>query len=138
MMKALIRILWLALLLTGLARAQGNLEINTPAIAQLKSAMQARHSQLAPFYASGAIGLARDATVQVRDVNLIPLPQRGGANNLVAQENADRAALYREIARANGNPAWEGDIRNTFAARWIDRAQPGWWVQNASGAWVKK
>ena len=29
------------------------------------------------------------------------------------------------------------DVRRTFAQRWIDRAQPGWWVQQG-GKWVKK
>ena len=37
----------------------------------------------------------------------------------------------------NQHPEWEADIRNTFAQRWIDRAQAGWWVQRG-GAWVKK
>jgi uncharacterized protein YdbL (DUF1318 family) len=44
-----------------------------------------------------------------------------------------------EIAKANGHPEWEGDIRKTFARRWVERgARPGWYYQNASGAWVKK
>lgn len=128
----------LLLLFSALAVAQGNLEVNTPAISQVKSAMTSRHAQLAPHYASGALGLARDATVQVRDANAIPLAQRGAVQSAVAAENADRATLYREIAKANGNPAWESDIRATFAQRWIDKAQPGWWVQSAQGAWVKK
>jgi len=49
-----------------------------------------------------------------------------------------RAALYREIARANGKPEWENDIRATFAQRWIEKAQAGWYYQNTSGAWVRK
>ena len=119
------------------ASAQGNLEINTPAIAAVKQSMQARHAELAPLYASGAIGLARDGTVSLRDASSVPLAQRGRVTALIAAENADRNALYREIARANGHPEWEGDIRNTFAARWIDRAQAGWWVEGASG-WARK
>ena len=76
--------------------------------------------------------------VALRDANAVPLPQRATANNLVAAENADRGGLYKEIARANGKPEWEGEIRNTFAQRWIERAKPGWYVQNAQGQWVKK
>lgn len=125
-------------LLAGAALAQGNLEVNTPAIAQAKSAMATRHHQLAPHYASGALGLARDGTVQVRDASAIPLAQRAAVQSAVAAENADRESLYREIARANGNPAWEADIRATFAQRWADKAQPGWWIQNPQGAWQKK
>ncbi|WP_341648756.1 YdbL family protein [Thauera humireducens] len=99
--------------------------------------MQQRHAQLAPMYASGAIGLGADGTVALRDASVVPLAQRGGLNALVAAENADRAALYREIARANQHPEWEAEVRRTFAQRWIDRAQAGWWVQRG-GAWVKK
>ncbi len=119
------------------ASAQGNLEVNTPAIAALQSSMQKRHAELAPLYAAGAVGLARNGNVALRDVAKVPLAQRGAVNALVAAENADRASLYREIARANGRPDWEAEVRNTFAQRWIDRAQSGWWVERASG-WISK
>ena len=120
------------------AQTQANVEINTPAIGALQRSMQERHAQLQPLYASGAVGLTRDGNVALRDANAVPLQQRGQANALVSAENQDRGALYREIARANGRPEWENDIRSTFAQRWIDKAQPGWYYQNASGAWVRK
>ncbi len=120
------------------AVAQANLEINTPGVAALQASMQKRHGELAPLYASGAVGLTRDGNVALRDPAAVPLAQRATANGLVAAENQDRAALYREIARANNHPEWEGDIRNTFAQRWIDRAQSGWYYQSAAGAWVRK
>jgi uncharacterized protein YdbL (DUF1318 family) len=59
-------------------------------------------------------------------------------NALIAQVNRDRSALYREIALANKKPEWEGEIRTTFAQRWIERAPAGWYYQNPSGAWVQK
>ncbi|WP_345794751.1 YdbL family protein [Thauera sp. JM12B12] len=117
--------------------AQGNLEIDTPAISALKQSMQKRHGQLAPLYAAGAVGLASDGSVALRDAGSVPLAQRAQVNSMIAAENADRAALYREIARANDHPEWEADVRRTFAQRWIDRAQPGWWVQRG-GNWVRK
>ena len=128
----------LAALAPHFAAAQANLEINTPAINSIRNSMQARYPQMEPLFASGAVGLTRDGMVALRDANTVPLNQRAAANALVAQENQDRTALYREIARANGHPEWEGDIRNVFAQRWIDRAQPGWWYQDAAGAWKKK
>jgi uncharacterized protein len=120
------------------AFAQANLEIDTPAIAALKRSMQARHAQLAPLYASGAVGLTREGTVALRDANAVPLAQRAQVNALIAAENQDRAALYREIARANKHPEWENEIRATFAQRWIERAQPGWYYQTAAGAWARR
>ncbi|KPK19267.1 MAG: YdbL family protein [Betaproteobacteria bacterium] len=128
----------LASLLPAPALGQANLEINTPAIAALQRSMQQRHSQLASLYNSGAVGFTRDGNVALRDAKAVPLAQRQQVNALIASENQDRAALYREIARANGHPEWENDIRATFAQRWISRAQRGWYYQNASGAWVRK
>ncbi len=129
----------IAALLTAVAAwGQGNLELTTPAIEQVKHSMAARFAQLKPFLESGAVGLARDGTVVLRELGAVPLAQRQAANSLVAAENADRAVLYREIAHANGNPGWEADIRATFGQRWIERAPAGWWVQNASGIWQQK
>lgn len=122
----------------GAALAAADLEINTPAISALQNTMQARHGQLAPHYASGAVGQTRDGNVALRDASAVPLAARQSVNSLVADENRDRAALYREIARANGHPEWEAEVRSTFAQRWIDKAASGWWVQNAGGAWAKK
>ena len=127
-----------ALGLQRTALAQANLEINTPAIVALQKSMQERHATLSGFYASGAVGLTRDGMVAVRDANAVPLPQRAAANAAVADENKDRAALYREIARANNHPEWEGDIKATFGERWISRASVGWFYQNAQGQWVKR
>jgi uncharacterized protein YdbL (DUF1318 family) len=120
------------------ANAQANLNIDTPAIRQLTQSMEARHAQLSKYYGSGAIGLTRDGLVSVRDQNLVPLPERNGVRKLVAEENADRSNLYREIAAANGKPEWEADIRTTFAERWASKAAAGWWFQDESGAWKQK
>jgi uncharacterized protein YdbL (DUF1318 family) len=120
------------------ALAQANLDIDTPAIRNLTGSMQQRHAQLMPHYASGAVGVTRDGLVALRDAGAVPLAQRAQVNALVGSENQDRVALYREIARANGHPEWESDIRAKFGERWVAKAQSGWWVQDATGAWKKK
>lgn len=120
------------------ANAQADLNISTPAVRQLTQSMEARHPGLKKLYDAGAVGLTRDGLVEVRDQNLIPLPERNAARKLVADENADRANLYREIATANGHPEWETDIRATFAERWASKAAAGWYYQDKDGAWKKK
>ena len=117
--------------------AAADLEVNTPAISAIKGSMQARHGQLAAHYASGAIGLTKDGMIAVRDATAVSLKDRGALNSAVAAENADRAKLYKEIATANGHPEWQAEIQGTFAGRWIDKAQSGWYYQDAGG-WVKK
>jgi uncharacterized protein YdbL (DUF1318 family) len=120
------------------AHAQANLNVDTPAIRQLTQSMEARHAQLKKYYDAGSIGLTRDGLVQVRDQNLVPLPERNSVRKLVAEENADRSNLYREIAAANGHAEWEADIRTTFAERWASKAPAGWWYQDESGSWKQK
>lgn len=120
------------------ANAQADLNIATPAVRQLTQSMEARHGQLRKYYDAGAVGLTRDGLVEVRDQNLVPLPERNAVRKLVAEENADRANLYREIASANAHPEWETDIRTTFAERWVSKAAAGWYYQDSSGAWKQK
>ena len=122
----------------GSVAAQANLEVNTPAVAALQAGMQKRFAELSPLLSNGVVGLTRDGFVALRDANAVPLAQRQQVNGLVTAENQDRTALYREIARANNKPEWENDIRATFAQRWIDKAQGGWYFQNNAGAWTRK
>jgi len=137
------RLVKLMLLTAGLvvansAWAQANLEINSPGVTAIREIMKQRHGELAPYYNNGAIGLTRDGNIALRDAAMVTLTQRAAVNSLITAANEDRASLYREIARANNHPEWEGDIRNTFAQRWIERAPAGWYYQNASGAWMRK
>jgi uncharacterized protein len=120
------------------AEAQADFDIETPEIRALTASMNARHRQLKPSYDAGAIGLTADGLVDIRDRNLVPLAERNAIRQLVDAENRDRNALYRAIAVANGKPEWEADIRRTFAQRWVDRAEAGWWHRTAGGSWTQK
>ena len=113
--------------------AQADININTPAIRAIRSSMQRRQASLAPFYSSGAVGFDSNGSVGVRDLAAAPLKDRNQLKKLVADENADRSRLYQEIARANGHPEWEADVRATFAKVWIQEALPGYWYQDGGG-----
>jgi uncharacterized protein YdbL (DUF1318 family) len=119
------------------AQAQPDITIATPEIAKLKAAMKRRHAVLLPFYQSGAVGMTRDGLVAIRDLSVVPPPDRKTVKQRVAEENRDRNALYPEIARANGHPEWERAIRTIFAQRWIANAPAGWWYQGLGG-WQQK
>lgn len=115
-----------------------DIDVQSPGIQRLKNSMADRHQQLAPHYASGAVGMTRNGEIAIRDLNAVSLRERAQLTQLVAAENQDRGALYNEIARANQHPEWADDIRKTFARRWVDNAPAGWWYQNDAGAWVRK
>ncbi|MGH8244328.1 MAG: YdbL family protein [Steroidobacteraceae bacterium] len=120
------------------AQAQADIDVSSPAIRALTASMKSRASQLEPYFNSGAIGLTSDGLVEIRDANAVPLADRNKLRKLVADENADRNSLYREIASANGHPEWEADIRSTFAERWVANARAGWYHKSKAGAWTKK
>jgi uncharacterized protein YdbL (DUF1318 family) len=129
-------------LLIPAAQAQGqsaNLDVSSPQIRALTASMKARFAELKKYFDSGVVGLSNDGMVEVRDPNGAPLAERATVKRLVAEDNRDRAALYAEIARANGHAEWETDIRRTFARRWIETgASTGWYYQDAGGRWLQK
>lgn len=127
-------------LLVTSAHAQGaNINITSPQISAIQARMTQRFgATLVKYCASGAIGFTRDGLLAVRDAASLPLAERSAANAAVADENRDRQSVYHEIALANGHAEWEGQIREAFAKQWIQHAKPGWYYQDASGAWKQK
>ena len=122
------------------AHAQSaDIDIASPQIDAIKQRMAERHrSQLSAWFDAGAIGLGRDGLVEIRDRSAVGLSERRQLEQAVAAENADRRAVYREIAVANGHPEWEDQIRETFARRWIANARAGWYYQDDNGNWLQK
>ncbi|WP_019021148.1 MULTISPECIES: YdbL family protein [unclassified Thioalkalivibrio] len=119
------------------AASNPDLQIETPAINRIRASMRDRAPQLAPHFRSGAIGFGADGDVAIRDLSEVPLRERSEVQRLVSEENADRASLYREIARANDRPDWEARIRETFARVWVDEAPAGYWYRS-DGQWRQK
>lgn len=118
---------------------QPEIEINTPQINAIKARMAQRQRQtLGAWFDAGAIGFTADGLVTIRDRAAVPLSERRNLESVVADENRDRRAVYREIAIANGHPEWEQQIQETFAREWVQKARPGWFYQDASGQWRQK
>jgi uncharacterized protein YdbL (DUF1318 family) len=119
--------------------ADAALNVSSPAVTRIKQSMGARFGELEKFFASGAIGLTKDGMVDVRDLNAVALPDRATVKRLVSEDNADRAQLYGEIAKASNHPEWEADIKKSFAKRWVATgAKPGWYYQGEDGSWKQK
>jgi uncharacterized protein YdbL (DUF1318 family) len=118
---------------------QAQIDINTPQINAIKARMaQRQRDSLSALFDAGAIGFTADGLVSIRDRGAVPLAERRSIETLVADENRDRKAVYREIAVANGHPEWEQDIQETFAREWVRNARPGWYYQEPGGAWRQK
>jgi uncharacterized protein len=122
------------------AHAQGaeSIDVSSPAITQISASMGKRYPEIEKYFSTGAIGLTNNGNIDVRDLNAVPLPERATVKRLVSEDNADRAALYTEVAKANNHPEWEGDIRKSFARRWVAKAKAGTYYQDDAGAWKQK
>ncbi len=119
--------------------ADVDVNVSTASIRALKESMRTRAAELKPHLASGLVGIGRDGMLVERDGSGADLATKAKVRRLVDAENRDREALYREIATANNYGSERvDDIRRIFAQTWKDKAEPGWWIQDASGAWKRK
>lgn len=121
------------------AEAQAPVDFDKPSPEKqaLENSLAARFQSLRPWFDSGAIGLTDAGLIDFRDRNLVPLKDRNNVVQLVAAQNNDWNALYTEIARLNNHPEWQDSIRQTFAERWIAKANKGWYYREG-GTWKQK
>ncbi len=121
------------------AWAQEETTVSNPAIRALKESLKSRFASLKPFFDGGNVGETNKAFLEVRDEAALGLKERAALRSLVKDENGDRTRLYAEVAKALNIAASEIDrVQKIFAESWIKSAEPGWWVQNETGEWVKK
>lgn len=123
----------------GEAVAQVNINVSTPAIRAQRDSMKNIWPQLKPYFQKGMVGNNNNGFVDIRDTAGLNLQERNRMSNLVDQMNQARGALYREIAVANKlGPESVPQIQKIFANSWREKSQPGWWIQNDQGTWVRK
>jgi uncharacterized protein YdbL (DUF1318 family) len=116
-----------------------DIDVSTPAIRGLKDSMKNRFPALQPFYGMGVLGETSKGFVEIRNADALSLKDRADLNRLSQQENSDRSALYAEILRANKlGPDMMAQTQRLFANSWRAKSQPGWWIQQDNGQWVKK
>lgn len=124
---------------TASAQERPNVNIDTPAIAEIQNRMASRfESRLKAEFERGSVGLTQDARIGARDLAKLPLKERAALTALINEDNRDRDAVYREIAVANNRPEWESQIRQIFAREWINKAKSGWYYQGENGVWMQK
>jgi uncharacterized protein YdbL (DUF1318 family) len=129
----------LSFFISDAAAQDVDITIRTPAIQAIQARMAERfQGSLQAHFDSGALGFGKDGLIVLRDATKVGLKDRVAVNQLVADDNRDRNAVYREIAVANGHPEWESQIRETFAKQWVTSARAGWWYQASDGSWKQK
>ncbi len=138
-----IRHRWLATMLRilrpGIAFAQVDINISTPAIRNLRASLTSRFGSLKGFYSRGSLGENKRGYVEIRDESGLGLKEKGDLRRLAGAENADRKALYLEILRANNlDTQFLSEVEKIFANNWKSKAVPGSWIQSDDDKWRRK
>lgn len=121
------------------AHAQADITLTSPAISTLTEKMKARFNESMKTHLDNkVVGFTNDGFVEIVDAGQLGLKDRQLVKKIVADENRDRTALYREMAIANNHPEWEEQIRQAFVKQWIQQAQAGWFYQNPASEWIIK
>jgi uncharacterized protein YdbL (DUF1318 family) len=118
---------------------QADITLSSAAIDEITAKLKGRfNDSLKVHLDNNVVGFTNDGLVEIVDAGQLGLKDRQMVKKLVADENRDRIALYREMAIANNHPEWEEQITNAFVKQWIQQAKAGWSYQNEAGQWVKK
>lgn len=125
--------------LVGVAYAAGReTTVSNAAIDALKEKLKKRAGTLARYFDAGAIGEGNDGLVVIRDAAAVPMKDRAKLNGVVKEENADRMALYKEVAEELKVKDKDlPQVQKSFAEQWRQTARKGWWVQDEQGGWYQ-
>lgn len=119
------------------AHAQSAATVSNAAIRGIKAQLEQNHARLAPHYASGVIGIAKNGDVVIRDKGGLSMKSFADLKRLVRADNELRHTLYAEVAKALETSETH-KVQDVFARTWQSKAPGGWWIQDPSGAWRKK
>lgn len=104
----------------------------TPEVQAVVDSRKARYSQLKALKAQGLVG-------EDNQGNAVVLGGDASAQQLVEEENKDRAVIYDAILKQNKLKASEmPTVRATFAEVQREKADPGEKIQTPDGNWTVK
>ncbi|AHF92734.1 hypothetical protein OPIT5_23545 [Opitutaceae bacterium TAV5] len=113
----------------ALAFIVGPVAVQAQDMGALKQRMTQRLPSLDALKASGAVGENNRGLVEVRAA-------KDDAAKVVAEENADRQAVYAAIAKQTGSTA--AAVGQARAKQIATASKPGVWLQNEKGEWYRK
>ncbi|MGR3177913.1 MAG: YdbL family protein [Candidatus Anammoxibacter sp.] len=116
-----------------------NLDLTSPAIRKVIDSMKTRTGQIRQFKNTGVIGETFDGKLEARDLSTLGGKDIKMVKQLLKAENADRNALYKELAKANKiSEAEVSKIGKVFAkTRRTKLNKKGQWYKDESGNWTQ-
>ena len=107
------------------------LKNNSPRVTQIARKMKERYSEVAAIKATGAVGETNRGLLQLQRPGLISgAEETNRVQRIIAAETEDRKALYKEIARLNGDLNLDvGKVERIYALQRLERAKSGEYYQ---------
>ncbi|MCH8204486.1 MAG: DUF1318 domain-containing protein [Candidatus Hydrogenedentes bacterium] len=107
------------------------LKDTSPRVTQIAKKMKGRFPEVAAIKATGAVGETNRGLLQLQRPGLISdAEETNRVQRIIAAENEDRKALYKEIARLNGDLNLDvGKVERIYALQRLERAKSGEYYQ---------
>lgn len=103
------------------------LDDSSPRVTQIANAMKQRHPELEAIKKTGAVGENNRGFVEIVNASVFNNPAaENEAQRIIAAENEDRKALYREVARLNSDQNVPVSVvERVYAQTRLKRAKSG-------------
>lgn len=103
------------------------LKQSSPAVAEIAKRLKERNPKIDALKDSGCAGESNRGVLELRPCDkLTDAAKKNEAQQLIAAENADRKALYKEVAELNRDQnVTVSAVERVFAQKRLERAQPG-------------
>lgn len=104
---------------------------SSPRVTQIANSMKKRNAQVVALKKQGSIGENNRGFLElIRPEVLAGDEEKNNVQGVVAAENADRKALYKELARLNRDQSLDiTTIEGVYAKKRRERAKPGEHIQ---------
>lgn len=103
------------------------LKSTSPLVSQIADKMKVRHQDVGALKKTGAVGENNRGLLELAKPDLLSGDdKKNEAQRLVAAENGDRKALYKEIARLNRDQDLDvATVERVYASKRLERAKAG-------------
>ena len=109
------------------AEADEEMDAKSKLVDELLEKMRERHTKIEALKKTESLGEDNRGYVALRESEALADPEKKNeAQKLVHEENTDRKAFYKELARLNrGRNLTLTDIERVYARKRLERAKPG-------------
>lgn len=114
-------------------------KIDSATSEEIKTRLAKRVDEIIALKRRGVLGETNDGKLAVKDPTSLKKLETRKVDQLVAEENKDRTALYEEVLKSNGlQKARMKDLTNNFTRSFQAESPSGTWVMDPTGKWEQK